>query len=242
MESGYILHETELVAIIATMESDNKKTGNMIQIWILNREYSPIESVKNGTDKNVCFDCGLRGTDGFKNRKCYVDLAHGPLGIWEKYIAGGYRFLLRAEYSRVFAHRAVRFGAYGDPVLIPLSILRAIASIADGHTGYTHQWRRPEYQAYRAFLMASCDSLGDYATAKRMGWRTFRVRPKGDTTILAREIMCPASDEAGKRTQCIRCKLCSGARAGDGRKDITIIVHGIGKRNFVSLAAIKAAA
>lgn len=241
MSSGYILHETELVAIIATLESENAKTGNMIQIWILNREYSPIESVKNGTDANVCFNCAHRGKQGFSDRTCYVNVAQGPNAVWRAYVAGNYRKLARAEYALVFANRSVRFGAYGDPVLIPLSILRSIAAIANGHTGYTHQWRKPEYQAYRAYLMASCDSIADYATAKRMGWRTFRVRTAQDA-ILAREISCPASDEAGKLTQCIRCRLCSGSKAGDPRKDITIVVHGIGARNFVSVQAIGKAA
>ena len=241
MESGYILHETELVAIIATMESENSKTGNMIQVWVLNRGESPVESVKSGSDRNVCFDCPARGVQGFIDRYCYVNVAQGPNAVWRAYRAGSYSKLARAEYAAIFSGRAVRFGAYGDPVLIPLAIVRAIAAVANGHTGYTHQWRKPEYQAYRAFLMASCDSLGDYATAKRMGWRTFRVRTAGDA-VLAREIMCPASDEAGHRTQCIRCKLCSGSTARDARKDITIVVHGIGARNFVSVGAIGRAA
>ena len=241
MESGYILHETEQVAVIATLESENVKTGNMIQVWILNRAESPVASVKSGNDRLICGDCPHRGLNGFKDRTCYVNVARGPNAVWRAYRKGSYRFLPKSEYAAVFTNRAVRFGAYGDPVLIPLSIMRAIASLADGHTGYTHQWRKSEYQAYRAFLMASCDSIADYATARRLGWRTFRVRGASES-ILAREISCPASDEAGKRTQCLRCRLCSGTRAGDPRKDITIIVHGIGARNFVSLTAIRTAA
>jgi hypothetical protein len=54
--------------------------------------------------------------------------------------------------------------------------------------------------------------------------------------------MCPASDEAGHKTQCAKCLLCNGARAMDARKNITIVVHGSGAKNFVPLVAIAAAA
>lgn len=241
MESGYILNETDSVAVIATMESGNAKTGNMVQVWILNRTESPVDSVKHGTDANVCFDCVHRGSDGFKGRSCYVNVAQGPNAVWRAYRAGKYPFLKPGEYTRVFTGRAVRFGAYGEPVLIPLRIVRTISRVAVGHTGYTHQWRRAEYQAYRAFLMASCDSVEDYATAKFHGWRTFRVRATADSPVLVHEISCPASAEAGHRTQCVRCKLCDGSRRADARKDIVIIAHGIGARNFVRLESIATA-
>jgi hypothetical protein len=223
------------------MESENVKTGNMVQVWILNRNESPVESVKSGNDANVCFDCVHRGTDGFKDRSCYVNVAQGPSAVWRAYQKGKYRLLERAEYARVFGARAVRFGAYGEPVLIPVDILRAIAEVATGHTGYTHQWRRAEFQAYRALVMASCDTAADYTAAKQLGWRTFRVRTSADAPLLAREISCPASDEMDKRTQCVRCRLCNGAQPGDLRKDIVIIAHGIGARNFIKLEAIAAA-
>ena len=48
--SGYILHETKDVVVIATMESVNEKTGDIIQIWILYRHESPVEAVKSGND------------------------------------------------------------------------------------------------------------------------------------------------------------------------------------------------
>lgn len=237
MESGYILHETSAIVIIATLKSENEKTGDMIQIWILNRAESPVDSVKHGTDSNVCFDCVHRGTS-FADRTCYVNVIQGPGSVWRAYVAGSYRLLARSEYSAVFANRAVRFGAYGDPVLIPIRIVRAIVRVATKHTGYTHQWRKAEFQIFRSFFMASCDSIGDYAAAKRMGWRTFRVRTRNGS-VLAHEIICPASDEAGHKTQCIRCGLCSGSRSNDTRKDIVIIVHGIRKQNFIQLEGVK---
>jgi hypothetical protein len=212
----------------------------MIQVWILARHESPVSAVANGHDSIVCFDCKHRG-EGFKDRSCYVNVGQGPNSVWRAYQNGSYPKLARARYAEVFAHRAVRFGAYGEPVLIPIGIVRAIVALANGHTGYTHQWRKPEYREYRKYVMASCDSMAEYAMAKRLGWRTFRVRT-ADSAVLAREISCPASDEMGKRTQCVRCKLCSGSHGTqDARKDIVIIVHGAQAKNFVALDSIVSA-
>jgi hypothetical protein len=149
--------------------------------------------------------------------------------VWRSYRAGNYPVLAVERYAQVFAARRVRFGAYGETVLIPVDMLRAIAAASDGWTGYTHQWRKPEYRAYRASIMASCDSAADASDATAAGWRYFRVRAAGDA-IAAGEISCPASDEAGKRTTCDQCRLCSGARENDPRKNITIVVHGIGAK------------
>jgi hypothetical protein len=84
-------------------------------------------------------------------------------------------------------------------------------------------------------LMASADSAQDQQDATAQGWRTFRVRT-ADDTLEQREIACPASDEAGKRTSCDSCGLCDGARTEDRRANIAIIVHGIGTGAFLKMA------
>jgi hypothetical protein len=235
--SGYVLFEDSEYVVLVTLESDNSKTGNMVQIWILPRNESPIEAVRSGNDSVVCFNCKHRG-DGFSGRVCYVNVAQGPLAVWDAYQAGSYPVLSQGDYARVFAGRAVRFGAYGEPILIPLDIVRAIATTCTNWTGYTHQWARPEYAEYRAYVMASCDSASERLAARALGWRVFRART-ANAPVLPGEIICPASDEAGKRTQCIRCKLCDGAKSSqDARKDIVIIVHGSQKKNFVSLDSL----
>lgn len=236
--TGYVLHETTDVVVIATLESVNEKTGNMIQIWILLREMSPVEGVKTGADAMICFDCPLRGLDGFGERICYVNVAQGPGAVWRSYTAGKYPYLDPKDYARVFGNREVRFGAYGDPVLIPIWIVRPIVRVVRKYTGYSHQWDKPAYQEYRLYFMASADTPVDRENAKALGWRTFRCRTK-DGAILPGEITCPASDEAGKKTQCIRCGLCNGRTgATDPRKDIVIIAHGSGSKNFVRIGAI----
>src|SRR5262249_41675014 len=151
-------------------------------------------------DAIVCFDCvhrGGKGPDGrfgFK-RSCYVNL-RTPQSIWHAYQRGSYEFLTEDRYQEVFGDRRVRYGAWGEPILIPIGMVRTISAIAKGHTGYSHQWKRSEYQQYREFVMASCDTPADYGTAAAMGWRTFRARTK-DQPILSGEITCPASNEGG---------------------------------------------
>ena len=77
--------------------------------------------------------------------------------------------------------------------------------------------------------MASVDTESERAAATLLGWRTFRVTAQGEA-IDALEILCPASEEAGKRTQCERCKLCSGLSRP--AKSIAIPSHGAGKGHF----------
>jgi hypothetical protein len=234
---GYTLFEDSDYAVIATLRSENVKTGDMIQLWILPRNESPVDAVRSGHDDIVCFDCKHRG-DGFSGRVCYVNVAQGPNSVWRAYQAGKYPMLDTREYGRVFGGRKVRFGAYGEPVLIPLAIVRAIVDTCAGWTGYTHQWRRPEFAEYRAYVMASCDSMSEREQAMLAGWRTFRAR-SANSPMMTGEISCPASDEMGKRTTCERCTLCNGARANDARKSIAIVVHGIQARNFVSVDSIR---
>jgi hypothetical protein len=244
--TGYVLHETENIVVIATRHSDNEKTGNMVQVWILYRHCDPVKAITMRLDAAICFDCPNRG-NGHKDRVCYVEMK-APLGIYSAYIRGRYRKIEPSDYARVFSGRAVRFGAYGETVLIPIEKMRAIASVAVRWTGYTHQWRKLENSPYRRFVMASCDSPEDYYYARMLGWRAFRVRSESEP-LLANEITCPASDEGGKKTQCIKCGLCDGARATedpadsdkmrpDMRKNIGIIVHGARAKNFVSIASI----
>src|SRR6516162_11175111 len=108
--SGYVLHENPNYVVIATLETDNPKTGNMIQIWILPAEVSPTAAVKTGHDDIVCFDCKHRGDGNGKNRTCYVKVFQAPLAVWSAWKRGKYPELDMRDYRFVFAGRKVRFG------------------------------------------------------------------------------------------------------------------------------------
>jgi hypothetical protein len=222
--NGFILHEDRDRVIIATgfnHPSDNRKTGDMIQIWILVRSVSPTEAIKSGLDRLICGSCVHRGNGDGSGRSCYVNAGQAPLGIWRAWQAGRYAPLRSLE---CFAGRKVRFGAYGDPVHIPLSLALAIAGVSSGHTGYTHQWRKPSLQPWKTLLMASVDSIAELVIARSLGWSTFRVGSEASVG----ESLC-ASDRDG--TPCAVCLLCAGARGG--LESVHIPPHGKGATHFL---------
>ena len=227
--NGVVLHEGAEIVVIATglaAKSQNTKTGGMVQLYILMRELSPLAAVNAGSDVAICGTCPHRGTlvDGkITARRCYVNLGQGPRSVWSAYTRGRYRHAGIEEYGSIFGGRAIRFGAYGDPAFIPQRIVAELARVASFHTGYTHQWKTNAW--LQTFVMASCDSQADAIEAQAAGWRTFRVSRKGDTAKLQREISCPASAEAGKRTTCSQCGLCDGTHADDHRANIVIQDH-----------------
>ncbi len=223
MSNGYVIHEDQHRVIIATgfsSPSDNRKTGDMIQIWILVKSVSPTEAIKLGLDRLICGSCVHRGDGHGKERSCYVNVGQAPQGIWKAWKAGRYPTL---QFMDCFAGRRVRFGAYGDPTHIPIGLALAIAGVSSGWTGYTHQWRKPSLQGWKTLLMASVDSIGEMIIARSMGWSTFRVGSEASVG----ENLC-ASDRDG--TPCAVCLLCAGARGG--LESVHIPPHGTGARNF----------
>ncbi|TXR49882.1 hypothetical protein [Phyllobacterium endophyticum] len=217
------------IVVIATglaKNSRNGKTGDLVQTWILRDDVSPIEAVNNGADSSICGDCPHRGTvvDG-KNvgRSCYVTVFQAPLVVWKSAQRGLYAHLTPSEARLAFAGRKVRLGAYGDPAAVPMAVWNEALADIEAGTGYTHQWRTCD-QSLKNYVMASCDSALDHELAKAMEWRTFRVRTASEPK-LAREVICPASAEAGYKTNCAACVACGGFGA-KAKADIVIIAHG----------------
>ena len=218
------------IVLIATglegKPSRNEKNGDMVQLWFLRADMSPVEAIHSGADASICGDCVHRGSvQAGRNvdRSCYVTVFQAPLVIYKAYQRGIYPEATANEARLLLAGRRVRIGAYGDPAAVPFEVLANALADTDAHTGYTHQWRtRPELKTY---CMASCDSAADYKEAVAAGWRTFRVRRSTDQ-IFNREVVCPASHEAGKKTTCAACVACGGTEA-KARANITIIAHGM---------------
>jgi hypothetical protein len=228
--NGFVIHEDQHRVIIATgfsSPSDNRKTGDMIQIWILVKAVSPTEAIRTGLDRLICGNCVHRGNGDGSGRSCYVNVGQAPLGIWRAWRAGRYPTL---QWMDCFAGRKVRFGAYGDPTHIPIGLALAIAGVSSGWTGYTHQWRKPSLQGWRSILMASVDTTAELLIARSMGWSTFRVTPDLDHHSF--EKLC-ASERNG--TSCADCLFCDGSRSGI--LSIHIPAHGTGKRHFIEAQA-----
>lgn len=227
-----------VVAIAGLNGSRNRKTGaDIVQVYILREDVDPQTAVKTGADASICGGCRHRGqrlADGtILARTCYVALWQGPRVVYEMIAGARYQHVDLETAADMMRGRIVRLGAYGDPAAVPISVWRALLVYARAVTGYTHQWRAfPEFADY---CMASCDTLSERAAAHMLGFRTFRVRTAAEP-IDNREIVCPASAEAGRRTTCDACRACGG-HSSRARADVAIIAHGAAGRAHFSNAA-----
>lgn len=216
----------------------NRKTGAMLQTWIIRADVDTIQAIASGADSSVCGQCPARGPTAsetvgapgiYRERSCYVNIGQAPLAVFSAAMRGSYRLLAHDDAADLGAGRMVRLGSYGDPAAVPVDVWRAVLSRSIGHTGYSHQWRNPIAAPLREFCMASVDTLAEAREARALCWRTFRVRLAGDP-IADREHECPAAAESGAKLQCVDCLACGGA---DGlRGSPTIIVHGPMARRF----------
>jgi hypothetical protein len=206
--------------------SGNRKTGHMVQSYILVDGARPIDAINNGADAAICGQCPMR-KQPTGERKCYVNLATGLLSVGNTLMRGGYPTVTVDDAAMQIAGKVLRIGTYGDPCAVPIEVWRALLAHVSGWTGYTHQWHNGAFPEFRSILMASADDPASRMAAQDDGWRTFRVRrmdTAGNVEPLRQgEIACPASQEAGHRTTCADCQLCKGTASG--AKSIAIIDH-----------------
>lgn len=211
------------VILSALDGGQNGKTGPMVQVYVLPEEH-PREAITKGTDTQVCGSCSRRSTASGGDGSCYAAKGSAALAAasaWRK-AARENRYL--SPIPRKVRY-PVRFGAYGDPSRIPANWARELRAKAGRWTGYTEDWKTHVGRGLSSWLMASVNSSHERKLAKALGYRTFRVLAKGET-LEPGEIACPASKEAGNRTQCSRCLLCDGKRGpSDHRKDVAIQKH-----------------
>lgn len=230
-ERGFVIHkgqvEGENFVVIATMQTSNRKTGNMIQVWFLLEDHKPTDVVNSGLDaKTICRGCKFASKNG-----CYVNVGQAPSSIWKAYHRGAYKELTPKDYQFVFGARTVRFGAYGNPSLLPISKVKAIAKSSTGWTGYFHDWREmapATRKAYGQFFMASTETSERYDCATKMGLRSFHVspvKPEGSMECL--------SDAKG--LSCEQCKLCSGLEKSR-LPNVWINPHGATKKRAEKVA------
>ncbi|QFP95572.1 hypothetical protein SEA_GAUGELDP_89 [Mycobacterium phage GaugeLDP] len=216
----------EELIVLATKASSpakaNMKTGDMVQISILRADVNPTEAIKLGLDEATCGDCPFRSIASGGDGGCYTHKSlrrgHAQTSSWNAHQKHG----SRAFDLEAFRGLKVRFGSYGDPAAVPFEVWEAILSVAEGVTGYTHQWRTADPR-FAQLCMASADTVGQRREARHKGYRTFRPRP-GNAPREAGEVICPASTEAGFKTDCMTCMACGGTSSGR-KQDITIILH-----------------
>ena len=206
-----LLNGAPIVAI-ATLHSNNVKTGDMVQTWILTQDEAPGQAVKSGADEAICGQCPHRHHTG---GACYVIPWQGPGRVYDSWKRGRYPVATRRLINRLVG-RAVRLGSYGDPAAVPMEVWQPLLDVATFATGYTHQ----PNEEHTAACMASADSVEEALTYQAQGMRTFRVKLESEP-LLEGEILCPAS--VHEQIQCIDCRICSGGREGT---NVAINAHG----------------
>lgn len=217
------------IVVIATglgRKTSNRKTGAMVQTWILRADMTPLDAVGSREDGGICGGCPHRKQlDG--SRSCYVQVGQAPQGIFKAYLRGSYPKATVEELAELFAGRLVRLGAYGDPAAVPSEVWDAALSQSAGHTGYTHQWKAPRLRWITRYVQASVDSEAEAKVAAANGLGYFRVKPIG-APMLDGETYCPAN---GADVTCATCRACSGKGAR-----VVIDAHGSGAKHVARRA------
>ena len=240
MPNGYVIYDgasllngERIIAIALTSKSRNSKTGNMMQTYIIT-PHNPLYASKHGLDEANCGSCIHRGTpvsdaEDFyrkqaKGRTCYVKLYQGVLITWKQWDKGAYPVLTGHDaLASLGEDKDVRIGTYGDGGAVPKYIWDSLISKAKKHTAYCHQYDNPNSSFDATMYMVSADTL---STAQRhwdFGHRTFRVIQDVNEVVKGSEILCPASNEMGRRVQCSSCMLCGGSEVK--AKSIAIVQH-----------------
>jgi hypothetical protein len=212
------------------IESDKKR--KIVQSYSFSRkQFELIAEGKNegmkhffsNADSN-CLDCPFN-----EFGKCYTHKFNQYVGFVSmlKSIAAEFKsFDKIPTFSREIHNRIVnlskntyvRFGTYGEPSLHPLQLIKDVIAVAVNHTGYTHQWvKKP---ALGEVFMASTHTAEEEKIARENGFRSFIATDKP----IEGAVNCPASKEAGYKSSCSKCGLCSGVE-GKGNKSVYILLH-----------------
>lgn len=228
------------IVAIAQVKSGNRKTGDMVQTWILRSDTDPITASRTGADSAICGDCPHKGKPSNKatgwatGRTCYVNLLFAPNGVYKAYKRGAYPIAQGHDAIRAIGLlRGVRLGSYGDPCAVPNYVWESLTSGAEYVTAYTHGKVNPMPE----LIMTSADNATQAQESWDKGERTFRVISALDQVLRGKEILCPASEEAkaasGKAVTCAMCKLCGGNSVK--AKSVAIVAHGASKRKAKEL-------
>ena len=215
------------IVVVAVWSSKNRKTGDMLQTYIMRSDIDPLTANKYGEDFSICGNCALRGTPTLdpekkqaEDRPCYVVLGQGPTQVWKGLQRGIYPDYTNRQQRRALGRgRMVRIGTYGDGAAVDMQVWDDLLFHSLGHNAYSHNGGDPW------LYMQSADTLDAARSAWSSGFRTFRV-VRDITHLQPNEILCPSS----RGVQCVDCRLCGGSQVK--AKSIAIVVHGPGAKHF----------
>lgn len=229
----------DTIVLFTFGKTSNKKIATsgetIVQTFHFSREQFEVAQRKTtmqeffGHDGKVCFDCPFSVSNGAKLQACYTHKMMQYTGFLSSLRSIGKEYgtfdaipylspKLMESIVQACAGKYVRFGSYGEPILIPYSLVNDITSVAKSWTGYTHQWM--SYPEFSKFFMASTHTPCGEAMARALGWKSFVASPE----LLSDMVNCPASAEQNYRSNCAKCGLCSGTE-GKGSKSVVILEH-----------------
>lgn len=220
--NGFILYEgpslfdgEPIVVIITGYETptSNRKTGDMVQSWIIKQGEYPNEAISNNTDSSICGNCPLKG------KVCYVMMM--PVNnIYRNYKEGRYPHINNQILRKIKRrHRLIRIGSYGDPCASPIESWVPLIDACDGYTGYTHAWFYSN-PLWKKYLMASVETIELMNRANSLGWRTYRVT-NNLSDVTNREVVC--TNYLDNDILCEDCQLCNGYNK---KPNIVNLIHG----------------
>lgn len=210
-----LLDPSTEVVLIATFKSSNRKTGDMIQTWIIETGRRPTDARH---DVATCGDCPVKPF-------CYVNQGQAPQKIFNAFVKGNYPIYTPELHAPLFHGREMRKGADGDPAAIPAHVWRIVDELIHKSTSYTHQWETlQDVEYWQGRTMASISNEFEKERANAAGFMTFRI-VHDYAEKLHDEIICPADSK--KKKTCINCMFCSGKHT-----NVVIKVHGSKKRKF----------
>lgn len=241
----------EPIAVILTGPAGNGKTGPMTQVYILRQNENPTDALVTGQDRSICGDCFLRPQKtGGQNagRTCYVQVYPYVLRVWQSYQAGRYIPLtdISGPTWAWLDGSDVRFGAYGDPGVVPTDVWGAMFERPLGKwTGYVNQWRDDwmDHELSRWF-MASVIKPDEMEHALDLGYRYYRILAPQEDRVRG-ELHCPhdlswnprSKTRRSHKVRCIDCGLCDGRGNRSKSRGVVDRVHGTGADNLVTARA-----
>jgi hypothetical protein len=142
--------------------------------------------------------------------------------VWKSWKAGNYESEpTDKELENMINGRRVRLGAYGDPAMLPIDVLKRLQRLSNGCLGYTSQWSQSWFDP--EVLNYCCASLYNTAAVQKLKdmfpkAKYFRILQDPDEKLLNGEIIC-LNERSGK--MCHECGLCNGRRS-----NVVILAHG----------------
>ena len=187
-------------------DSENEKTGPLVQVFILPSDEKPIDAFK-AKKSSVCGDCIYNGGG------CYVNWGR----LTPTWTASKRKFISLELASWLVTGLRVRLGAAGDPSAVPTYVWETLLKGADSWTGYTHSWKNCD-PALRRIVMASCDNDDETKQAISLGWNVFHVHDgKIDDNIDYVRCLSGSPDSNGLPKTCFSCMMCHGVRSSKAR-------------------------